>query len=161
MFICGRHLTNYRTEYYIRTLFPSQAELTIMLLAAVVVAFPGTPMPADTKQQIQTTARELAKYMDPVQLEGLRHFAKRFLDEGAKANIKVWNQSVGLTAARAGLLLCGDLETARKIISAEPEAPGDLSADQKMRELVLFSVSDDYTALRSALGVTSSHKQEP
>ena len=67
--------------------------------------------------------------------------------------------TVDLTATRAGLLLCGDLEIARKIISAEPQAPGDLSVDQKMRELVLFSVSDNYTALRSALGVAVGQDQ--
>jgi hypothetical protein len=97
--------------------------------------------------------------MQPVQLEGLRHFVKRFLDEGAKANIRVWNQSVDLTACRAGLLLSGDLEIARKIISSEPQLPGDLTPSEKMRELVLFSVSDDYTALRSALGVAVGQEQ--
>ena len=68
--------------------------------------------------QIQATAQELAKYMQPVQLEGLRIVVKRFLDEGAKANIKRWNQAVDLTACRAGLLVCGDLEIAKKIIGS-------------------------------------------
>ncbi|HSC86117.1 MAG TPA: tetratricopeptide repeat protein, partial [Polyangiaceae bacterium] len=30
-FICGKHLTSYRPEHYLRVLFPTQAELTIML----------------------------------------------------------------------------------------------------------------------------------
>ena len=158
-FICGKHLCHYRGEHYIRTLFPTQAELTIMLFAGVMIAFPATPMPADMQPQIQATARELAKYMQPVQLEGLRHFVKRFLDEGAKANLKLWNQSVDLTACRAGLLLSGDLEIARKIIGSEPQLPGDLTPAEKMRELVLFSVSDDYTALRQALGVAVGQEQ--
>jgi hypothetical protein len=158
-FICGKHLCHYRGEHYIRTLFPTQAELTIMLFAGIMIAFPATPMPADMQPQIQATARELAKYVQPVQLEGLRHFVKRFLDQGAKANLKVWNQSVDLTACRAGLLLSGDLEIARKIIGSEPQLPGDLTPAEKMRELVLFSVSDDYTALRQALGVAVGQEQ--
>jgi hypothetical protein len=158
-FICGKHLCHYRSEHYIRTLFPTQAELTIMLFAGVMIAFPTTPMPADMQPQIQATARELAKYVQPVQLEGLRHFVKRFLDEGAKANIRAWNQSVNLTACRAGLLLSGDLEIARKLIGNEPQLPGDLTPADKMRELVLFSVSDDCTALRQALGVAVAQEQ--
>jgi hypothetical protein len=33
--------------------------------------------------------------------------------------------------------------------------------DQKMQELLLFSISDEYTALRSALGVAVEKKEEP
>jgi tetratricopeptide (TPR) repeat protein len=153
-FICGKHLAGYRAENYIRNLFPTQAELTIMLFAGVMIANPSTPMPPDMAQQIRTTAQELAKYMPPVQLEALRVAVKRFLDEGAKANIKVWNQSAELTASRAGLLVCGDLSIAKKIISSEPQLPGDLSIGEKMKELLLFSISDEYAKLRKLLGIS-------
>ncbi len=105
-FICGKHLAQYRGEHYIRTLFPTQAELTIMLFAGVMIAAPNTPMPQDTAKQIRATAQELAKYMQPVQMEGLRMVVKRFIEEGAKANIKRWNQAVGangLSRRPAGL----------------------------------------------------------
>jgi hypothetical protein len=152
-FICGKHLSQYRGEHYIRTLFPTQAELTIMLFAGVMIASPSTPMPQDTAPQIRATAQELTRHMQPVQLEGLRMVVKRFIDEGAKANIKRWNQAVELTACRAGFLVCGDLDISRKIISAEQQLPGDLSAADKTKDLLLFSVSDEYCALRRALGI--------
>ena len=91
--------------------------------------------------------------MQPVQLEGLRLVVKRFIEEGAKANIKRWIQAVEVTACRAGLILCGDLEIAKKIIGAEPQAPGDLSAADKMKEVLLYFVSEDYATVRRALGV--------
>jgi tetratricopeptide (TPR) repeat protein len=153
VFICGKHLAYYRGEHYIKTLFPTQSELTIMLFAGVMIAAPNTPMPADMAQQIRATAQELAKFMQPVQLEHLRLVVKRWLDEGAKANIKRWNQAVELTAARAGLLICGDLEIAKKIISAEPQLPGDLSPADKMKDLLVFTASEHYSELRKALGV--------
>ncbi len=78
---------------------------------------------------------------------------KKFLAEGAKANIKRWIQCVEITAARTGLLLCGDLEIAKKIIAAEPQQPGDLTAQEKLKELILFSISDQYFALRETLGI--------
>jgi hypothetical protein len=153
-FICGKHLAAYRGEHYIRNLFQTQAELTIMLFAGVMLAAPKQPMPPDMAAQIRVTAQELGKHMQPVQLEGLRMVVKRFLDEGAKANIKRWNQAVELTACRAGLLVCGDLEIAKKIIASEQQLPGDLSPADKMKELLLFSVSEQYAALRQALGIT-------
>ena len=152
-FICGKHLAHYRGEHYIRTLFPTQAELTIMLFAGVMLASPSTPLPADIQNQVRATAQELAKYMQPVHLEGLRQVVKRFIEEGAKANIKRWNQAVEVTACRAGLLVCGDLEIAKKVIGSEPQLPGDSSPADKMKELLVFSVSEQYSQLRKALGI--------
>ncbi len=152
-FICGKHLAAYRGEHYIRTLFPSQAELTIMLFAGVTLAAPNTPMPPDMAQQIRMTAQELGRYIQPVQLEGLRAVVKRFIDEGAKANMKRWNFAVEMTAARAGLVLCGDLEIAKKVLSSEQTRPGEPTAAEKMQGLLAYSVSQDYTQVRRALGV--------
>jgi hypothetical protein len=111
-------------------------------------------MPPDMAQQIRMTAQELARYIQPIQLEGLRAVVKRFIDEGAKANIKRWNQAVELTACRAGLIVSGDLEIAKKIIGAEPQLPGDLSAADKMKELLLYFVGEQYTQVRKALGIS-------
>jgi len=155
-FICGKHLATYRGEHYIRTLFPTQAELTIMLFAAVTLAAPNAPMPPDMAQQIRMTAQELARYIQPVQLEGLRSVVKRFIDEGAKANLKRWNYAVEMTAARAGMVLCGDLDICRKVLGAEQTRPGEPTAAEKMQSLLAYTVSEDYSRVREALGVTVS-----
>lgn len=152
-FICGKHLTGFRPEHFIRTLFPTQAELTIMLFAGVMLAAPQQPMPADLAQSVRATAHELARFMQPVQQEGLRQVVKKWIEAGAKANIKRWNQAVELTACRAGLVLCADLEVAKKIISQEQQFPGDLPVADKLKELLLFAVSEEYSALRKALGI--------
>ncbi len=152
-FICGKHLAGYRIEHYIRNLFQTQSELTIMLFAGVMIAFPQTPMPADMQQQVQMTARELAKYMQPIQIEQLRIAVKRFLDEGAKANIRRWMHAVEITACRAGLVVSGDMGIAKKILASEPQLPGDLAPAEKVKELLLFSVSEEYALVRQALGV--------
>jgi hypothetical protein len=154
-FLCGKHLALYRPEHYIRTLFQTQAELTIMLFAGIMLAAPSTPMPQDMAAQIRSTAEMLKRHLQtqPVQLEGLQRAVKRFIDEGAKANIKRWNQAVEITACRSGLIVSGDLEIAKKILSAEPQLPGDPSAGDKMKELLLYSVSEDYFEIRRAIGV--------
>ena len=54
---------------------------------------------------------------------------------------------------RAGFLLCGDLATARKWSSAEPVTPNDLSPQDKLKELLAFSVSEGYFKLRAELGL--------
>ena len=152
-FICGKHLASYRGEHYMKNLFPTVPELTMLLFAGMKMIDPNTPTPPEIAPQVNVTAAELAKYMQPVQIEGLRVAVKHFIEQGARANLRRWSQAVELTGARAGLLLSGDLEIARKIIAAEPQVPGDLPPAEKMKELILFSVSKEYFALRRALGI--------
>ena len=153
LFIVGKHLALYRGEHYIKTLFPTVTELTVLLFAGIKLVAPDTPSPPDIDKQIMATAQTLRTYIQPMQLEGLRMVVKKFLAEGAKANIKRWVQTVEITATRSGLLLCGDMEIAKKIIAAEPQQPGDLTAQEKVKELLLFSVSPQYHALRKVLGL--------
>ncbi len=153
-FICAKHLSGYRGESYIRALFPTQSELTIMFFAGVYLAAPNTPLPQDIAPLVQRSAQALVKYMDAVQGEHLRAAVKQWMSEGSTANIKRWMQAIELTACRAALLVCGDLEIAKRILAGEAALPGDLTPAEKMKELLLFSVSDDYSALRQALGIT-------
>ena len=125
-----------------------------LLFAAVMLAAPHAPMPPDMAQQIRMTAQELARFMEPVQLEGLRAVVKRFIEDGAKANMKRWNFAVEMTAARAGLVLCGELDICKKVLSSEQTRPGEPTAAEKMQGLLAYSVSEDYGKVRQALGVT-------
>jgi hypothetical protein len=102
---------------------------------------------------VNATASELLKHLQPVQRESLRVVVQRWLEEGAKADLRRWMQAIEITAARAGLLLCADLEIAKKIIAVEPQLPGDLAPPEKMKELLVFSVSEEYFALRKTIGI--------
>ena len=104
-------------------------------------------------QAVNQTASEFVKYMQPVEKDSLRLVVQKFIEDGAKADLKRWIQAVDISAARAGLLLCADLEIAKKIVAAEPQLPGDLPPPDKLKELIVFSVSEQYLALRKALGI--------
>lgn len=69
-------------------------------------------------------------------------------------NIKKWFQSVELTANRAGFLLCGDLDVSKKMIAMEPGLPGDVAPTEKLKDVILFSISEPYFRLRESLGIT-------
>jgi hypothetical protein len=153
-FVCAKHLASYRPEAYMRNLFQTQSELTMMFFAGVMLAAPNTPLPAEIVNNVKVSAQALRRFMEPMQFEALASSVKHWMNEGSTANIKRWMQSVELTAVRAGFLASGDLEIAKKILAAEPQLPGDLSPVEKMRELLLYSVSEDYMAVRRSLGVT-------
>ncbi|MBI4956957.1 MAG: tetratricopeptide repeat protein [Myxococcales bacterium] len=152
-FFVGRHLAMYRAEHYIKNLFPTVTELQILLFAALQIAVPETPAPAEIAAHVRATAQQLIKHVQPIQREHLRAAVKKFLDAGARSNLKRWTQCVETTAARAGLLLCGDLEVARRVIEAQPALPGDLTPQERIRELMTWVASDSYAYLRQSLGM--------
>jgi tetratricopeptide (TPR) repeat protein len=152
-FIVGKHLSYYRGEHYIRNLFPTLAELKVVLFSAIKIILNDFAVPPEMAQAVTATATELVKYMQPIQRDSLRLVVQKFVEDGAKADLKRWMQAIEITAARAGLLLCSDLEIAKKIIGAEPQLPGDLPPGEKVKELIVFSVSEQYFALRKALGI--------
>ena len=99
--------------------------------------------------------QQLAAQMNPAQTDALRAVCRKFIeDQGGRADLKVWMQMVEVTATRAGFLVCNDLEVARRMIQALPqEGAIDLPPKDKLKELVLFSVSESYFRLREALGI--------
>jgi tetratricopeptide (TPR) repeat protein len=150
-FVAAKHMAYYRNEHYVRVLFPTVQELTAILLAAIKLVKADQDVPPEALQ----TAQQLAPLVnsDPVASEGLRKVVRVFFEQGGASNIKKWYQSVELTAARAGFLVCGDHEVARKMIHMEPGLPGDLSPNEKLKDVVLFSISENYFTLREALGI--------
>jgi len=152
-FIVGKHLAYYRSEHYIKTLFPTLDELKVILFSAIKMVMPDFAVPDNMAQAVNTTATTFMKYMQPVERDSLRLVVNRFVEDGARADLKRWMQATEITAARAGLLLCADLDIAKKIIGAEQQLPGDLPPQEKMKELLVFSVSEQYLALRKTLGI--------
>ena len=49
--------------------------------------------------------------------------------------------------------MVGDLDVVKKMIALEPGLPGDLAANEKLKDVVLFSISENYFTLREALGI--------
>ena len=49
--------------------------------------------------------------------------------------------------------MCGDLEITRKMLALEPGLPGEFAPAGKLKDVVLFSMSETYFSLREALGI--------
>ncbi len=106
-FVCGRHLTYYRGEHFIRTMYQS-----------------------------------------------LKQVVRKFVDAGGHADIKRWMQAAEITALRAGLLLCDDVDTAVHMTQQiASDSTADLAPRDKVKEIVLFSISESYFRLREQLGI--------
>ncbi|HXK20112.1 MAG TPA: hypothetical protein VNG33_20010 [Polyangiaceae bacterium] len=147
-FLVGRHLTWYRQEMYVKTLFSAVPDLEDLFLAALTIGNPGLPIAEDMKRRVTPIANAIQPMLEPQHVDALRGCFLRFVEEGGRTNLQRWSAATDKTAARAGLVLCGDLGTALALLEAEEGPQGELGKD-----LLWFSASDRYGKLRRQLGV--------
>jgi hypothetical protein len=84
----------------------------------------------------------------------LTRVVAKLIQSGTALDLKRWVAGVDLTADRAGFLLAHDLETAVAVIRASDDASSALPTEDRVQELVLFSVSEPYFRLRERLGIS-------
>ncbi len=91
-----------------------------------------------TQQARMALAREVGAYVQTATPEGLRNYL-----EGAE-----------LTAVRTGLFVAGEVEPVKRAVMGETGNAYRVPARSKIRDLVVFALSDDLHALRVAVGTS-------
>jgi tetratricopeptide (TPR) repeat protein len=146
-FVTAHHLAYHRAEHYIRKILPSAQELRDALIVAMRSVGEGNADAEKVWAQLRTK-------MQPQQAEEIAKACKIFAKRGMRTDIKRWIQTVELTACRAGFLVSNDLESSISMLGQlESAGPDDLSPNEKVKELILFSVSQEYFRLREAIGI--------
>ncbi|MCB9563808.1 MAG: tetratricopeptide repeat protein [Kofleriaceae bacterium] len=153
-FLCARRLTFMRPEYYLKLLLPTNTELKVALLAAIVLVNPRFAVPPELVQTVQAYAAEVQKRIPPQYFEQLARVVKMFIDNSPNVDLARWGHAVDATSHRGGFVVCGDLEVAARMVSAEPVVVGGPQVKDKIKELVLFSISEDYFHVRAQMGLT-------
>jgi tetratricopeptide (TPR) repeat protein len=151
-FLTGRHLTYYRPEHYALVFFPTLADLSSLVLAAVRLVIPGisVPPPSDGESRVGV---DLGSRLSAEKKTALEDAVARLDKRGGKLDLLAWIRHVELTAARAGLMLAGDLRVPMRILKEETRVIGELSTETKRGDLLAFCASDAYGKLRERMGV--------
>ena len=100
-----------------------------------------------------TAIEQIQKIPGPVLLE-TQKMMKQYLSQGKNPNLSAWLTAVDHTTSRMGLLVCGDLHQAANSIKNDSNPVGKATVKDKIRELVLFAISDEYFELRTRLGLS-------
>jgi tetratricopeptide (TPR) repeat protein len=117
----------------------------------------GLPVQGDVAALTQI-ANEIFGRMQPAAKDQLRSLLQKFIEAGGSTDVKRWAAASELTAYRVGLLLSGDLRIAGQMISQEQAPLGvgaTMSPRDKIKELVLYSISEDYFTARRAVGLNA------
>jgi len=153
-FLSARRLTFMRPEYYLKMLLPTNTELKVVVLSAIVMVQPRFPVPPDMVQLVQQYLPEMQKRMPPQVLEQLAAVVQRFIQAAPEINLAKWGHAVDAVSHRAGFVVCGDLEVAARMVSAEPVVVGGPQVKDKIKELVLYSISEEFFTVRAQMGLT-------
>jgi tetratricopeptide (TPR) repeat protein len=152
-FIAGQQLTYLRPGLYLRHLLASGTALKAWLFAAIKLTSPQFPVSPELEGAVAEAMSALEAGVTGQMRDHLTRVVAKLLTSGAALDLKRWVRGTDLTADRVGFLLSHDLETATQIIKASDESTSSVSTDERLKELVLFSVSSQYFKLRQLLGI--------
>jgi tetratricopeptide (TPR) repeat protein len=149
-FTLGQQLTLLNPGLYVRKLISSGTELSAWLLASIKIFVQGLPVPSELAGAVQERLQPLRDGLDNAQLERLQGYVQAFVAKSGGVNLKQWARSIDFTCDRAGLLLCGDVSVAVRILKEQISDKAVLA--ERLRAITLFTVSDEHHRLREQIG---------
>jgi tetratricopeptide (TPR) repeat protein len=155
-YITAKKLAWMRPEHFVRwpTVVPTLSQLRVVFLAALRLAHPAFSVKPELAQPVTQYLDFLRKLIPAQMLEQLTIVVQRFIAAKGEADINRWATAVDFTSTRTGFLMCNDLEVATRLVQNEPIAVGSAEPKDKIRDLLQWSISDEYFAVREHLGFT-------
>ena len=150
-FVSAQKLSYMRPDHYLKLALQTKTELKTALLSAIVLVKRDFPVPPEMQMHVQQYLPEMRSRISPQAMEQLNGVVNRFLKAAPRVDMATWGHAVEATGHRLGFILCGDLDTAARFVSSEPTVIGGPQAKDRIKELVLYSVSEDYFAVREHL----------
>lgn len=146
-FDVARKLSYFRPERYVYYALPTTARLEAAVGAALGLA--GGAVSGEAEKMVS----HLRRTVPAAQLDQVKLLASRIATKDAAGAVRAWVAAADLTATRVGLILSGDLETAARLVATEQDAAGALNTKERLRELLAYSVSEEYFQVRRHLAL--------
>jgi len=128
----------------------SPRQLRSLLDAMVEMAFPGGQVLA-VNDEVTMLTRKLQRAIPRNKANRLYQLASKYREQAEDLSIRDWLEGVEHTCNRAGFALCGDLEACVQVLKAARVVSPSGSSRSLIRELIFYSISDDYFELRKTL----------
>jgi len=150
-FEVGKRLAYFRPERYVTYALQTLPKLEGAYAAALVASGAGDDgaVSGDSARM----AKHLRKTVPGAVLDQVGTVAKKSSLTMGNGVITTWRSATDLTANRIGFILCDDFETAAKLIATEQSGMSTMAAKDRLRDLLAYSVSENYFAVRRHLGV--------
>lgn len=153
-YVAARHMAYYRPGHYMRQLVPTGTGLRAWLMAAIRMVAPKFPVPVNLDAQVKEHVAAIRQHLQGPHIDQLRSLTQKLLEAAPELDMKGWMAGVDLSADRAGLVLCNDLKVANAVVEASPEEAASIARKDRLRELLVYSTSDNYFELRKRMGIS-------
>lgn len=145
----GSMIALLRPAYYLKLACPSTDELALALAAAAHVVGVKSTRP-ELESQIAPLASEIHARLTTATAQALRALITRLANP---IDLAKWRTAVDAAAQRAGLLVAGELAATARMLASDQSMAGT-RPNQRVADLVAYSVSPNYFAIRNHLGVS-------
>lgn len=147
-FLLGYELSIVRSYGRFLSFFPALNDVRSLVVAGIALV-----MQSEVPGDIATLRSALAPRVDAVQRLKIQNAVRALGERGGQLDVLRFLRSTERMACRAGLLACGDVNVAAHQVAIDGRALAGLTAADRVKDLIGFSVSEPYARLRSALGI--------
>ncbi len=151
-FILGKFLTYFHPMHMMAGVYPLLM-LKTLLICAQKFCYPNELIPGEGPE-VDRVVREMGRGLSQQLQMQLVNAMEQFRRTRRDVDLNQWLQQVELTADRAGFVCCGDLEVTGRLLKMDTAAFSTLQPREKIKDIVLYAVSDKHLTLRAQLGLT-------
>lgn len=158
-FEVGKRMAYLRPERFVTLALGTLPKLEAAFAASVlasgarVTAHDGRPFVDVANDEAKKLAGSLKAHVPGPLLEQVGELSAKLSGRVGNGLISAWRTATDLTANRVGFIVSNDLETAAKAIATEGAALSSLSVKDRLRDLLAYSVSEQYFQVRRHLGL--------
>ena len=157
-FRVAKAATLMRPDFYLASAYPTTDYLKVFFYAAFASVTNQVLDPAN-QDAIVRYAHEIAGMPAPERTR-INNTIQTMTQQGVNPDLSAWLREVDHTANRVGLLLSGDLRAAVTSVKDEKLWVGKASVKDKVKELILFNISDEYFELRRQMGFNLERRRQ-
>jgi tetratricopeptide (TPR) repeat protein len=150
-FVVGKQLTLFMEAFYLAAI-RQKTDLQVFYLLAAQLVKPEFSFQQDDRTK--DVYKRIKKTVKGDEERRLKKAIESSMTDNMQAQIDRWVEAVEDTANRVGFVFCDDLEVVRDYLNNEPQQISDRSVEERMQDLIEYSVSDRYLTLRQELGQT-------
>jgi hypothetical protein len=153
IFEVAKRMAFLRPERFLRYAVASPAALDIALRSALALG--GSSVgPGIHNGEVGKLTDHLRRMVPKPVADQLAVVGRKLLSaRGEVIDVQGWLAAADLTAARVGFVLSNALPSAARVISTEPASTSPMPAKQRLKDLLAYSVSEEYFAVRKFLGL--------
>ncbi|GEM_PF-4756754 len=151
-FMIGKHLAFFHPMHILAACYPPNV-LKLFYGVATKLVHADAKVDESDSENFQELLDRLQKKLSPQGLASLTKAIDYHYKKGETPSMSRWLAGVELTANHAGLLCCMDLDVAAGVLRQEAMSFSKLPPKDKAKDLVLFAVSEEFSAVREALGI--------